>query len=99
METNPQAAWKVIHELKNESLNSDKAEKIYRTEWYSHFRNLLKSDDCKMDNERQQQIRNELQNLEKTEQLRNLDYDITETEILNACWKIKCIQYDKKRND
>ena len=42
-----------------------------------------------MDNERQQQIRNELQNLEKTEQLRNLDYDITETEILNACKKLK----------
>ena len=28
METDPQAAWKVIHELKNESLPSDKAEKI-----------------------------------------------------------------------
>ena len=41
-----------------------------------------------MDNERQQKIRNELQNLEKTEQLRNLDYDITETEILNACKKL-----------
>ena len=102
METDPQAAWKVIHELKNESLPSDKAEKINRTEWYSHFRNLLKSDDCKMDNERQQQIRNELQNLEKTEQLRNLDYDITETEILNACKKLKngkSSAYDMIKNE
>ena len=65
METDPQAMWKVIHELKNESLPSDKAEIINRTEWYSHFRDLLKCDDCKMDNERQQQIRNELQNLGK----------------------------------
>ena len=32
METDPQAARKVIHELKNESLPSDKAEKINRTQ-------------------------------------------------------------------
>ena len=30
-----------------------------------------------------------MQNLEKAEQLRNLDYDITEIEILNACKKLK----------
>ena len=52
-----------------------------------------------MDNERQQQIRNKLKEIEKTEQLRNLDYDVTEKEILNACKKfkkIKCIRYDIK---
>ena len=42
METDPQAAWKIIHELKNESLPSDKAEKINRTQWYKHFKDLLK---------------------------------------------------------
>ena len=42
METDPKAVWKTIHELKNESLPSDKAEKINRTQWYSHFRDLLK---------------------------------------------------------
>ena len=52
METDPQAAWKIIHELKNESLPSDKAEKINRTQWYSHFRDLLKNIDCQIDNER-----------------------------------------------
>ena len=78
METDPQAAWKIIHELKNEFLPSDKAEKINRTQWHSHFRDLLKSNNCQIDNVRQQQIRNELLNFEKSEQLGNLNYDITE---------------------
>ena len=35
METDPQAEWKVIHEFKNESLPSDKAEKINRSKSYN----------------------------------------------------------------
>ena len=84
METDPQAAWKIIHELKNDSLPSDKAEEIKRTQWYLHFRDLLKSNNCQ-----QQQIRNELLNFEESERLGNLDYYITENEILNACQKLK----------
>ena len=54
METVPQAAWKIIHEiLKNESLPSDKAEKINCRQWYSHFRDLLKSNTCQIDNVRE----------------------------------------------
>ena len=60
METDPQAAWKVIHELKNESLPSDKAERVNRTQWYTHFKDLLKSNNIKIENERQNQIKNEL---------------------------------------
>ena len=89
METDPQAAWKVIHELKNESLPSDKAEKINRTQWYTHYRDLLKSDNSEMDNKRQHQIKDELQDFENAEQLDNLDYDITENEIMNAYKKLK----------
>ena len=102
METDPQAAWKVIHELKNESLPSDKSEKINRTEWYSHFRDLLKSNKCQIDDERQHQIRNELHDFEKAEQLRNLDYAITEKEILNACKNLKnnkTSAYDMIKNE
>ena len=102
METDPQAAWKVIHELKNESLPSDKAEKINRTQWYSHFRDLLKSDNSEMDNKRQHQIKNELQDFENAEQLGNLDYDITENEIMNACKKLKnnkSSAYDMIKNE
>lgn len=102
METDPQAAWKVIHELKNESLPPDKAEKINKTQWYSHFRDLLKSNECQIDNERQQQIKNEVLNLEKSEQLGNLDYDINEKELLNACKKLKnnkASAYDMIKNE
>ena len=52
MDTDPQAAWKIIHELKNESLPSDKPEKINRTQWCTHFRDLLKNNYCQIDNER-----------------------------------------------
>ena len=57
MENDPQAAWKIINELKNENLPSDKAEKINRTQWYPHFKDLLKSNDYQIDNERHQQIK------------------------------------------
>ena len=66
--------------IKNESLPSDKAEKINRTQWYSHFRYLLKNNNSEVDNERQRQIRNELIDFENAEQLGNLDYDETEKE-------------------
>ena len=51
-----------------------------------------------MDNERQHQIRNELQDFE----LGNLDYDVTEKEIMNACKKLKnnkSSAYDMIKNE
>ena len=89
MEHNPQAAWKIINELKNDSLPPDKSEKINRTQWYSHFKDLLNSNTGKIDNARQEQIQNELNQFEKSHKLGNLDYDITEKEILNASKKLK----------
>ena len=53
LENDPQTAWKIINELKNDSLPADKAEKINRTEWFSHFRDLLRSDTNKIDNDKQ----------------------------------------------
>ena len=60
MKHNPQAAWKIISELKNDSLPPDKSEKINRTQWYSHFKDLLNSNTGQIDNVRQEQIQNEL---------------------------------------
>ena len=37
MEYDPQNAWKIIIELKNETLLPDKLEKIIRTQWFLHF--------------------------------------------------------------
>ena len=102
MENDPQAAWKIINELKNETLPSDKAEKINRTQWFSHFRDLLKSNDYQIDNERRHQIKNELLDFEKTEQLGNLDYDLTEKELLNSCKNLKnnkASAYDMIKNE
>ena len=89
MEHNPQAAWKIINELKNDSLPPDKSEKINRTQWYSHFKDLLHSNTGQIDNVRQEQIQNELNQFEALNKLGNLDYDITEKEILNASKKLK----------
>ena len=102
METDPQAAWKIIHELKNESLPSDKAEKINRTQWYKHFKDLLKNNSIKIENERQNQIRNELLDLEEAKQCGNLDYDITVKEVMEACKKLKnnkSSSYDMIKNE
>ena len=85
MENDPQTAWKIINELKNDSLPADKAEKINRTECFSHFRDLLRSDTNKIDNDRQNSIREELGQYEKSPQIGNLDYEITEKEIVDAC--------------
>ena len=48
------------------------------------------------------QIRNELFNFETSEKLGNLDYDIIEKEILNACKKLKnnkASAYDMIKNE
>ena len=102
METDPQAAWKVIHELKNESLPSDKAERVNRTQWYTHFKDLLKRNNIKIENERQNQIKNELMDFEEANQSGNLDYDITVNEIMEACKKLKnnkSSAYDMIKNE
>ena len=65
MENDPQTASKIINELKNDSLPADKAVKINRTEWFSHFRDLLRSGTNKMDIDRQKSIREELGQYEK----------------------------------
>ena len=49
----PQTAWKIINELKNDSLPADKAEKINCNQWFTHFRDLLHSNTNKIDNDRQ----------------------------------------------
>ena len=77
MEHNPQAARKIINELKNDSLPPDKSEKINRTQWYSHFKDLLNSNTRQIDNARQEQIQNELNQFEESNKIGNMDYDIT----------------------
>ena len=102
MEHNPQAAWKIINELKNDSLPPDKSEKINRTQWFSHFKDLLNSNTGQIDNVRQEQIQNELNQFEALNKLGNLDYDITEKEILNASKKLKnnkASAYDMIKNE
>ena len=60
MENDPQTAWKIINELKNESLPADKAEKINRSQWFTHFRDLLHSSTNHIDSDRQSAINEEL---------------------------------------
>ena len=43
MHKNPQAAWKIIDEMKRDAVQTDKSEKINCKEWFDHFqkRNCL----------------------------------------------------------
>lgn len=102
MENDPQTAWKIIHELKNDSLPADKAEKINQTEWYTHFKDLLKNDAQKVDSDRIDKIREELHQHEKVVQSGNLDYAICEKELLAACKNLKnnkASAYDMVKNE
>lgn len=89
MDNEPQTAWKIVNELKNDSLPADKAEKINRSQWYMHFRDLLRDSANKIDSDRQKDIREQLTNYEKSHQEGHLDYEITEKEVIDACHKLK----------
>ena len=53
IENDPQTAWKIINELKNDSLPADKAEKNNRKQWFTHFRDLLRSNTYQIDSDSQ----------------------------------------------
>ena len=89
MDNDPQTAWKIVNELKKDSLPADKVEKINRSQWYMHFRDLLRDNAHKIDSDRQKGIRDELANYEKSHQEGNLDYEIIEKELIDACHKLK----------
>lgn len=102
MENDPQTAWKIVNELKNNSLPADKSEKINRSQWYIHFRDLLRGNAHNLDSVRQKDIRDELTNYEKSHQEGNLDYKITEKEIIDASHKLKnnkASAYDMIKNE
>lgn len=103
MEKDPQTAWKIIGELKQDSVQTDKAEKINRKEWFDHFHNLLNTKNINQeDNARKENVNCELSSYEKLNQSCNLDYEITEKEIFAACKILKnnkASAYDMIRNE
>lgn len=103
MGNDPQTAWKIIDELKQDSVQTDKAEKINRKEWFDHFHNLLNTKNINQeDNARKENVNCELSSYEKLNQSCNLDYEITEKEIFAACKILKnnkASAYDMIRNE
>ena len=102
MDNDPQTAWKIVNELKNDSLPADKAEKINRSQWYMHFRDLLRDNAHKIDSDIQKDIKDELTNYEKSHQEGSLDYEITEKEVIDASHKLKnnkASAYDMIKNE
>ena len=97
MDNDPQTACKIVNELKNDLLPADKAEKINRSQWYMHFRDLLRDNTHKIDSDVQKDIKDELTNYEKSHQEGNLDYEITEKEVIDACHKLKKKKQQSKR--
>ena len=41
MHKNPQAAWKIIDEMKRDAVQTDKSDQINRKEWFDFARNCL----------------------------------------------------------
>ena len=78
MDNDPQTVWKTVNELKHDQLPAEKAEKINRSQWYMHFRDLLRDNAHEIDSDRQKYIRDELTSYEKSHQEGNLDYEIPE---------------------
>ena len=102
MDNDPQTAWKIVNELKNDSLPADKAEKINRSQWYMHFRDLLRDNAHKIDSDIQKDIKDELTNYETSHQEGSLDYEITEKEVIDASHKLKnnkASAYDMIKNE
>ncbi|MCG7891851.1 MAG: reverse transcriptase family protein [Candidatus Thiodiazotropha endolucinida] len=102
IEKDPNNAWKIINELKQDSVNTDKAEQINRREWFDHFYHLLNTDSKKIDDQRKENVNSELRNYETLNGTCSLDYKITEKEIFDACKKLKnnkASSYDIIRNE
>ena len=102
MHKNPQAAWKIIDEMKRDAVQTDKSEKINRKEWFDHFQKLLTPENSQDSNEIQQHVKNDLAEYENSDQTCILDYEITEKEVLSACQKLKnnkASSYDLIRNE
>ena len=89
MENDSRSAWKIIYELKNDSLSEDKAEKVSKAQWYRHFSNLLHNETCKIYKDRETEILEELRHYENKVPVGHLDYKISEKEVLDACKKLK----------
>ena len=102
MHKNPQAAWKIIDEMKRDAVQTDKSEKINRKEWFDHFQKLLTPENSQDSNEIQQHVKNDLAEYENSDQTCILDYKVTEKEVLSACQKLKnnkASSYDLIRNE
>ena len=57
MDKDPQKAWKLITELKRESIPTENIEKINHQKWFDHFNNLLNSETNNIDQNRQNHVR------------------------------------------
>ena len=102
MEKDPQKAWKLIDELKRESVPTDHVEKINHQKWFDHFNNLLNNETTDIDQARQNNVKDELNNYESRYQSGKLDYAISEKEILTAAKKLKnnkSSAYDMIKNE
>ena len=74
MQNDPQTAWKIIDELKNNSVATGKSEPIYRKEWYEHFYKLLNDNVAEVHELRKQEVLSELLFLPKLELWYSTEY-------------------------
>ena len=59
MENDTQKAWKLINELKNESLPTDNLERINHQKWFDHFHDLLNTETSHIVQTRLNSVKNE----------------------------------------
>ena len=102
IDNDPQKAWKLINEVKTESLPPDNAEKINHQKWFDYFNELLNTELSHVDKSRQNAVKKELSEFEFIHEKCNLDYAINEKEVLMAAKKLKnnkSSAYDMIKNE
>ncbi|MCG8046148.1 MAG: reverse transcriptase domain-containing protein [Candidatus Thiodiazotropha endolucinida] len=84
LENNPSAYWKLLDELKDDNKNHNKGEAISSSDWLKHFSSL--NDQTITPNT---DFKDKLEYLEKEKVFNELDYLLSEKEILNGIKELK----------
>ena len=89
MDKDPQTAWRIIDELKKDSVAVETAEGINRQDWQDHFQKLLDTEANKVNGNRNNFIKEELRYFEDLKHVSSIDYRITEKGNFNSVSKIE----------
>jgi exonuclease III len=84
----PRKAWSIVKELQSATNPDDKSQHIQPDEWFRHF-SSLHTGDVELPNNRMRDVAEQLKILEQEKSFCELDFSISEKELINAMQKLK----------